>query len=184
METRLFADKIKQSVSCGQFLDMNGIGINRHGFCVCPFHGDKDASMKIYGDRWYCFGCHRGGDVISLARELYGTGFTDTIRRLNDEFSVGLDIDRKISDKEKTLIAFQKAIRETEKKRSKQREKIHEDSYLNALFMWMWLDRQVRDNEPDPDEEWSPLFRGYIQARAAAKEQLIESETRRMMLNG
>ena len=184
MDARIAADKIKQTVSCRQFLIANGIQIKRNSFCVCPFHGDTDASLKLYGDSWHCFGCHKHGDVITLAMELYGTGFMDAIRRLNDEFSVGLDIDSKTSDRDKTLIAFRKAINESKRKHEAYRKKVHEELYLNSLCMWMWLCQRVEDTEPDRDEEWNPLFRGYIQAKADAREQLIESDVRRMMLNG
>lgn len=184
MDARIAADKIKQSVSCRQFLETNGITINRHGFCVCPFHGDTDASLKLYGNNWYCFGCHRHGDVITLAMELYGVSFKDAIVRLNDEFSVGLDINSKTSDKDKTLMAIRRAISETKRKQEAHKRKVCEETYLNALSMWMWLCDMVEETEPDPDGEWTPLFRGYIQAKADAREQLIESEVRRMMLNG
>ena len=103
---------------------------------------------------------------------------------MNDEFSVGLDLESKTSDRDKAMLAFQRAIAETKRKREKRQEQYCEERYLNSLSIWIWLNQMVQDNEPDPDDEWNPAFRGYIQARAAAKEQLIESETRRMMLNG
>ena len=184
MDARMAADRIKQVISCRQFLNANGIKINRHGFCVCPLHGDTDASMKLYGNNYYCFGCHKGGDVISLAREMYGIGFKDAIRRLNDEFSVGLDIDGEISAKDKAMWAFRRALLTDRKNRKQIKEKNLEEDYLNSLSMLMWLDDAVQENEPDPDGEWSPVFCGYLQARAAAQEQFIESDVRRMMLNG
>ena len=184
MDTRTAADKIKQSVSCRQLLDRNGIKINRHGFCICPLHGDTDASFKLYDDNWHCFGCHKGGDVITLAMELYGIGFMDSIKRLNDEFSVGLDMERKLSAKELTVIEFRKALQATKRKHEAHRKQVCEDAYLNSLSMWLWLNNKVQDNEPDRDGEWSPLFRGYLQTREDAREQLVESEVRRMMLNG
>ncbi len=184
MDTRILADRIKQSVSCRQLLDANGIRINRHGFCVCPFHGDTDASMKLYNNTFYCFGCHKGGDVISLARELYGIGFMDAIRRLNDEFSVGLSIDSESSDKDKTVFAMRRAVEEAKRKRARLLEKINEDFYLNSLSMFLWLDNMTEETEPDMDGEWSLAFCGYLQAREAAREQLTESDTRRMMSHG
>ena len=183
MEYRMFADRIKQSVSCSQVLEANNVEVNRHGFAVCPFHGDTDASLKVYPNGWHCFGCHKGGDVISLASELYGTGFKDTVARLNDEFSVGLDIDRKMTTQEKTMWAFRQAIATQERRKAKEKEVLLEKNFLDALSTLLWLDGVVQDNEPDPDGEWSPAFRGYLQARADAQERVTECEVRRMVSN-
>ena len=35
-----------------------------------------------------CYGCHKGGDVINLAKLLYNVGFKDAIARLNDQFKL------------------------------------------------------------------------------------------------
>lgn len=86
------AGAIKESVTCKQFADFVGLSVNRAGFAVCPFHADTDASLKIYkgGRGWCCFGCHKGGDVINLAMNWYGVPFKDALRRLNDDFNLGL----------------------------------------------------------------------------------------------
>lgn len=151
---------------------------------VCPFHGDKDASLKVYQDGWHCFGCHKGGDVISLARELYGLGFKDAVARLNDEFSIGLDLERRATNEERTRWAFSKALQATRKREAQKREMLLEKEYLDTLSLWMWLDRRVREFEPDRDEEWSPKFCGYLRLRAEIRERLIDTEVRRMALNG
>ena len=37
------------------------------GRCPLPDHEDKSPSFYIYpGDRWWCFGCSRGGDVLDV----------------------------------------------------------------------------------------------------------------------
>lgn len=176
MKFDVFASQIKQSVSCRQLLETNGINVDRHGFAVCPLHGDNDASLKVYGgDRgWVCYGCHKGGDVINLARELYGLRFNDAIRRLNEEFNVGLDLDGKMSEKD-SFAWKAKQIREKYAKLAKEKEsKDLEAKYLDWLELYRMLDRLVVDNEPDRDEGWSPFFCGYLRMRAIAKERLKE----------
>jgi len=41
--------------------------------CMCPFHGEKDASMFVFldGDRphYFCFSCKSSGDVIEFVKE-------------------------------------------------------------------------------------------------------------------
>jgi hypothetical protein len=45
--------------------------------CPLPDHKDRTPSCHVYPDAaqgWYCFGCHRGGALYDLARELSGVG--------------------------------------------------------------------------------------------------------------
>ena len=40
-----------------------GVKISKGGMARCPFHDDRDPSMKI-DSRYHCFGCGADGDVI------------------------------------------------------------------------------------------------------------------------
>lgn len=85
--------RIKSAVQIPALLELFGLTPNRQGFLRCPFHdGDSTPSLKVYpgGRGWYCFGCHRGGDVISLAMELYRTDYKGAVNRLNREFHLCL----------------------------------------------------------------------------------------------
>lgn len=86
--------KIKQAVTMRDICDRYGIQVNAAGFACCPLHGEKTASMKIYGgDRgWHCFGCNQGGDVIKFVQLFFGTDFLTAINRINEDFSLGLQI--------------------------------------------------------------------------------------------
>ena len=58
-DTRLSAAK---AVPLSQFLKFN----NRH-YANCPFHNDKTPSLHWFGEnRWHCFSCGEGGDVIDF----------------------------------------------------------------------------------------------------------------------
>ncbi|MFG6320300.1 MAG: DNA primase, partial [Lachnospiraceae bacterium] len=48
-------EAVKQSVTTRQAAEHYGIKVNRNGMCVCPFHNDKNPSMKV-DRRFYCFG--------------------------------------------------------------------------------------------------------------------------------
>jgi DNA primase len=63
-------DEIKASVSMQDVLLMFGVKISRNGFINCPFHTEKYASMKIYHDSYYCFGCGASGDIFSMTMQL------------------------------------------------------------------------------------------------------------------
>ena len=92
MTIRDAADIIKQTVSAEQAAALYGITPNRNGFAVCPFHPDKDASLKLYpGTRgWTCFGCHRGGTVIDFEMQASGEGFIQSVRSLDEKLGLHL----------------------------------------------------------------------------------------------
>jgi DNA primase len=50
----------------------------------CPFHDDSTASLSVGGvpDRFHCFGCDAGGDVIDYVARLTGSSFIDAVRAL------------------------------------------------------------------------------------------------------
>ena len=58
-------DEIKAMHSMREVVEGYGFRPNRSGFIRCPFHkGDRTASLKIYKDNFYCFGCEVGGDIF------------------------------------------------------------------------------------------------------------------------
>ena len=60
-------------------------GVRRlEGRCPFPGHQDDTPSFSIYLDtqRFYCFGCHAGGDVLDFVREMDGCSLPEAIERL------------------------------------------------------------------------------------------------------
>ncbi|MCF0123005.1 MAG: DNA primase [Ruminiclostridium sp.] len=51
---------------------------------LCPFHGEKTASFHVLPDRqiYHCFGCSKGGGVISFVMELENLPYVDALRLL------------------------------------------------------------------------------------------------------
>ena len=51
---------------------------------LCPFHGEKTASFHVLPDRqlYHCFGCGKGGGVISFIMELENLPYVDALRFL------------------------------------------------------------------------------------------------------
>ena len=58
----------------------------------CPFHGEKTPSFFISPGRqtYHCFGCNRGGDVISFVEEIEGLDFQGALKVLADRAGVTL----------------------------------------------------------------------------------------------
>ena len=58
---------------------------------LCPFHDEKTPSFQVRPGRgWFCFGCQRGGDVISYLMEHDGLTFQETVEYLADRTGVQL----------------------------------------------------------------------------------------------
>lgn len=56
----------------------------------CPFHHEKTPSFCVNGadQFYYCFGCHKSGDVISFIREIESLDFADAVRFLADRAKI------------------------------------------------------------------------------------------------
>ncbi len=57
---------------------------NKNYSGLCPFHEDRKPSFYVYPDTnsFYCFGCHKGGDVIRFVEMLHGFNFSQAIKFL------------------------------------------------------------------------------------------------------
>ena len=62
---------------------LRGRGRVRQG--VCPFHDEAEGSFTVYGDseRFYCFGCGEGGDVLDFIQKSEGLTLPEAIARLD-----------------------------------------------------------------------------------------------------
>ena len=62
---------------------LRGRGRVRQG--VCPFHDEAEGSFTVYSDseRFYCFGCGLGGDVLDFIQQAEGLSLPDAIARLD-----------------------------------------------------------------------------------------------------
>ena len=60
--------------------------------CNCPFHQEKTPSFHIYPARniYKCFGCGKGGGVVSFLKEKEGMSFMEAIQYLANKYHVTL----------------------------------------------------------------------------------------------
>lgn len=87
-------DDVKAAVPMAEAVRFYGYDPNRSGYICCPFHNEKTASMKIYARDFHCYGCHVGGDVIDFVGRLFNLDPLAAVKRLNEDFNLGLDLDR------------------------------------------------------------------------------------------
>lgn len=55
---------------------------------LCPFHTDKHPSLSIKGERWKCWGCGEGGDVIDFTAKYYRLDTKDALKLLADRAGI------------------------------------------------------------------------------------------------
>lgn len=89
-------DEIKQSVSMREVVERYGIHIDRKGFCCCPFHKEKTASMKIYKSSYNCFGCGANGDVFSFLMGMEHCDFKTAYNSLGGSYKQQSDHQRNL----------------------------------------------------------------------------------------
>ena len=79
---------LKERHPLGEVVEASGIRLHGRGRVrqgVCPFHEEAEGSFTVYADsqRWYCFGCGEGGDVLDFIRRAEGLSLPEAIRRLD-----------------------------------------------------------------------------------------------------
>ena len=125
--------------------------------CVCPFHDDKNPSMKV-DRRFHCFGCQADGDVIDFVSRLENVSPREAALMLAQEFSIPYE-DREPPGRRKP-----KPRQETPEQRFCRMERycfrVLSD-YYHLLRRWK------RDYAPKmPEEAWHPLFVEALQKQS------------------
>lgn len=98
-------EAVKQSVTVREAAQMYGIEVNRSGMACCPFHDDKNPSMKLNEEYFYCFGCGATGDVIDFTARLYNLSPKEAAEKLAQDFGLAYDSQappRRRYDRQKT----------------------------------------------------------------------------------
>ena len=83
-------EAVKQNLTTRQAAELYGIPVNRHGMAVCPFHNDKNPSMKV-DKRFHCFACQADGDAVDFVSRLFGLPSKAAAMKLADDFSISYD---------------------------------------------------------------------------------------------
>ena len=156
-----FTDTIRDSVSALQVGIDYGLNPGRDGRCPCIFcNGARSDTLKLYsGNRgFYCYRCHRAGDVIALYREVSGAGFRQAVEDLNSQYGLGLPLTEASED------ALRKAREQAERRRRERAEKEARDRELLET-LWDVSDAvQILESCKEkfapktPDEPWRQRF--------------------------
>ena len=80
---------VKENVNLREAAELYGIDVNRYGKALCPFHNDRNPSLYVADDHYYCFACGEHGDVIDFVSKLFGLSLIQAAQKLAADF--GLD---------------------------------------------------------------------------------------------
>ena len=62
------------------------------GMALCPFHGEKTASMSFTDveNLFHCFGCKMGGDIYKYVQEIHNLEFQDAVELIAEKYGFKL----------------------------------------------------------------------------------------------
>ena len=86
----------------GMYVHLTKKGANYWG--LCPFHGEKTPSFSVNTNKqmFYCFGCHKGGSVITFLMEYENLTFPEAVQELAARSGIKLpDVKETEEDKRK-----------------------------------------------------------------------------------
>ena len=141
-------EAVKDNVTARQAAELYGIHVGRSGMAVCPFHNDRNPSMKV-DRRFHCFGCQADGDVIDFVARLFDLGKKAAAEKLADDFGI-------LYDGMSSTSSLPKRKEVNEEKRFRHAV----DHCCRVLCSYLHLLRQWRTEYAprSQDEEWHSLF--------------------------
>ena len=147
-------EAVKQSVSTREAAEFYGIKVSRTGMACCPFHDDKNPSMKV-DQRFHCFGCGEDGDVIDFTAKLFDLSPKEAAEKLAQDF--GLIYDSQAPPRRRYV------------RQKTEAQKFREDRqrcYRVLSDYYYLLKKWEADNSPrTPEEEPHPRFVEAIQKK-------------------
>ena len=98
----------------GSYVKLEKKGSNYFG--CCPFHAEKTPSFSVTPSKqmFYCFGCHKGGNVFTFLQEYENYSFGEALEALADRAGVNLPKQeltpekKREADKRELLLAINK----------------------------------------------------------------------------
>lgn len=84
--------KIKSAVNIlevvGEHVVLRRTGANAVG--LCPFHSERSPSFSVSESKqlYHCYGCKKGGDLVSFVMEILGISFIEAIEELADRAKI------------------------------------------------------------------------------------------------
>ena len=79
--------------------------------CSCPFHDEKSASLVVSPAKriWKCFGCGKGGNVISFVQEHEAISFPEAVKIVANKYHITVP-EKELSDDDKKLLQHRESL--------------------------------------------------------------------------
>lgn len=76
----------------------------RDNWVVCPFHSDKNPSMKLDDEKgfYYCFGCKASGNIFTFVMKMDNLDFVEAVKKLASIAHVEIEEERATNPKQKS----------------------------------------------------------------------------------
>ena len=144
-------EAVKDAIPTRTAAEHYGIEVRRNGMACCPFHEDRNPSMKV-DQRFHCFGCQEDGDVIDFVGKLFGLGPKAAAEKLAADFGVCYDrMPAWRPQNRPSVISKLAAAQEYRKKENRCHRVLC--GYYHLLRDW-----KERYAPQPTDEDWHPLF--------------------------
>ena len=105
--------KLKAKISDFVLSSTTGKIRGNKGMALCPFHGEKTASMSFTDEEnlFHCFGCKEGGDIFKYVQLINSVEFQESVEIVADKYAFSLKYtDSKFESDQKNLIKIMKTI--------------------------------------------------------------------------
>ena len=76
---------------------------------LCPFHGEKTPSFSVNEEKkvFYCFGCHKGGNLFQFVMDIEGLNFVEAVKYLGEKAGVEVPDERGAKNEESHTALFE-----------------------------------------------------------------------------
>ncbi|MGL5973330.1 MAG: DNA primase, partial [Oscillospiraceae bacterium] len=93
-----FLNQLKNIADIVDVVNMSGVSLNKAGRQhkgLCPFHSEKSPSFMVYEDTesFYCFGCGKGGDVITYVMYYENLDYVESVKFLSQRYGLSIPDD-------------------------------------------------------------------------------------------
>ena len=84
--------KLKAKISDFVLSSTTGKIRGNKGMALCPFHGEKTASMSFTDEEnlFHCFGCKEGGDIFKYVQLINSVEFQESVEIVADKYAFSL----------------------------------------------------------------------------------------------
>lgn len=153
-------EEVLDRVNIREVAEHYGLRFNSRGYAVCPFHSEKTASFKVQNEKYaHCFGCGANSNAITLVQKIFDVDATSAMRLINEDFRLGLPIDRKATLQERLISERRRRERLVEKERKEMELTEWRTNYDRLWGLWCAYDTAIRHFDGTVTDEYAAALR-------------------------